>query len=62
MDKRRNRLDDIADDNTIARCRELLGDEAAGLSDEDLDHIWQHAGAVAHVIVEIFLERRASLE
>ena len=62
MDERRNTLDDIADDNTIARCRELLGDEAEGLSDEEIDHIRRHADAVAHVIVEIFLEQRASRE
>lgn len=62
MDERRNTLDDIADENTIARCRELLGDEATGLSDEEIDHVLRHADAVAHVIVEIFLERRASLE
>lgn len=62
MDERRNTLDDIADDNTIARCRELLGHEAAGLSDEEIDQIRRHADVVAHVIVEIFLERRASLE
>ena len=62
MGERRNTHDDIADDNTIARCRELLGDEAAGLSDEEIDHIRRHADAVAHVIVEIFLEQRAAQE
>jgi hypothetical protein len=62
MDERRNTLDEIADENTIARCRELLGDEATGLSDEEIDHVLRHADAVAHVIVEIFLERRASRE
>ena len=62
MDERRNTLDDVADDNTIARCRELLADEAAGLSDEEIDDIRRHADEVAHVIVEIFLERRASRE
>ena len=38
-----------------ARCRELLGDEAADLTDEQLDAIRQHAHAVAQVLVEIFL-------
>jgi predicted secreted protein len=62
MNERRNTIDDIADDNTIARCRELLGGEALGLSDEEIDHVLRDADAVAHVIVEIFLERRASQE
>ena len=47
---------------SIARCRELLGDEADGLSDQDVEVIRQHADAMAHVIVEIFLENRATPE
>ena len=39
----------------IARCRELLGDEALGTSDADVDAIRQHAHAMAHVLIEIFL-------
>ena len=62
MDHRRNTRDDIADDKTIARCRELLGDEADGLSDEQVDHIRRHADALAYVIVEMFLDRRAEQE
>ena len=42
---------------TIARCHELLGDEAEGLTDHEVDLIRQHAAAMAHIIVEIFLER-----
>jgi hypothetical protein len=45
---------------SIARCRELLGDEAAALSDQDIDQIRQHADAMAHVLVEIFLENRTT--
>ena len=47
---------------SIARCRELLGDEAAGLSDHELDLIRRHADAMAHIIVEMFLERGTTLE
>ena len=47
---------------TIARCRELLGDEAECLTDHEVDLIRQHAAAMAHIIVEIFLERGATLE
>jgi hypothetical protein len=44
---------------SIARCRELLGEEADGLSDHDIDRIRHHVDAMARVIVEMFLERRA---
>ena len=40
---------------SIARCRELLGDEALNLSDEDVHAIRRHADTMAHVLVEIFL-------
>lgn len=62
MDHRHNTRDDIADADTIARCRELLGDEAEGLSDEEIDHVRRHADAVAHMIVEMFLGQRAEQE
>ena len=54
-------MDDITDlapdceRASLARCRELLGDEAAELSDEQLDAIRQHAQAMANVLLELFL-------
>jgi len=54
-------MDDIIDreaeseETSRARRRELLGDEAAELSDERLDAIRQHAQAMANVLVELFL-------
>lgn len=39
----------------IAQCRELLGDEALGTSEADVDAIRRHAHAMAHVLIEIFL-------
>lgn len=47
---------------SIARCREVLGHEAEGLSDIEVDEIRRHAEVMAHVIVEIFLEQRAAQE
>jgi hypothetical protein len=47
---------------SIARCRELLRAEADGLSDVEVDQIRRHADVMAHVVVEIFLEQRASQE
>ncbi|MEO5588576.1 MAG: hypothetical protein ABIS03_03230 [Gemmatimonadaceae bacterium] len=38
----------------LARCRELLGEEAVELSDAQLAAIRQHA-QMAHVLVELFL-------
>jgi hypothetical protein len=54
-------MDDIIDreaeseETSLVRCRELLGDEAEELSDEQLDAIRQHAQAMANVLVELFL-------
>jgi len=54
-------MDDIIDreveseETSLARCRELLGDEGGDLSDEQLDAIRQHAQAMANVLVELFL-------
>ena len=47
---------------SIARCRELLGDEADGLSDHEVDLIRRHADAMAHIIAEMFLERGGTSE
>ena len=57
-----NTRDDIVGHDTIARCRELLGQEAHGLSDEEIDRVRRHADAVARVIVEMFLNHRAEQE
>jgi hypothetical protein len=48
-------IEPVQDAISIARCRELLGDEALGTSDDDVDAIRQHAHAMAHVLIEIFL-------
>jgi hypothetical protein len=55
--------EDVASDSiSIARCRELLGDDAQGLSDEEVDRIRRHAAAMDHVIIEMFLESSTTLE
>jgi hypothetical protein len=40
----------------IARYRELLGDEAGDLSDEDIEAIRRHAQAMAHALIDAFRE------
>ena len=53
-------MDDIIDREpvpdaiSIARCRELLGDEALDLSDEDIEAIRQHAQAMAHALIDAY--------
>ena len=53
-----DRGDDRPDPISIARCRELLGDEADTLTDEDIELIRRHAETVAQVVVEMFVESR----
>ena len=56
-------LADVTNDEiSIDQCRELLGDEAADLSDEEVDRIRQHAETMAHVLIEVFLEDRSTIQ
>lgn len=41
---------------SIQACRDLLGEEALGLSDEDVDRVRRHAANLAHALIEIALE------
>jgi hypothetical protein len=54
--------DVIFDPTSIARCRELLGDEGKRLSDHDVDRVCRHADAMANVIVELFLQQHETQE
>jgi len=47
---------------SIAHWRELLADEAEEVSDQEVDLIRQHADALAHVLVEIFVEKGGTSE
>ena len=53
-----DREDDQPEPISIARCRELLGDEADTLTDEDIELIRRHAETMAQVVVEMFAESR----
>ena len=46
------------DQATIDRCRELLDDDAIGLSDEEVDRVRRHADVVARIVIELFLDSR----
>jgi hypothetical protein len=53
-----DRGDDRPEPISITRCRELLGDEANTLTDQDIELVRQHAETMAQVVVEMFVESR----
>jgi hypothetical protein len=48
--------DDLAEPISIARCRELLGDEAESMTDQEIAWIRRHAETMAYIIVEMYRE------
>jgi len=46
------------DELSIDRCRELLGDEAADLDDDEIDRIRRCADTMARVVIEMFLDEK----
>ena len=46
------------DEHSIDRCRELLGDEAVDLHDDEIDRIRRCADTMARVMIELFLEEK----
>ncbi len=53
-----DRGDDRPEPIPIARCRELLGDEADTLTYQDIELIRRHAETMAQVVIEMFVESR----
>jgi hypothetical protein len=47
-----------ADEMSVDRCRELLGDEAIDLCDEEIERIRRCADAVAQVVIDMFLDEK----
>ena len=43
---------------SIARCRELLGEDAESMTDQDIEDIRRHAETMARIVVEIYREQR----
>jgi hypothetical protein len=41
----------------IARCRELLGEDAESMTDQDIEDIRRHAETMAGIVVEMYQER-----
>ena len=56
------RTDDGPEPISIARCRELLGDEAESMSDQEIALIRRHAETMAYMVVETYLEDRGTCQ
>ena len=41
---------------SVAQCRELLGDDADSLTDEEILVVAHHAESLAHVLIELALQ------
>ena len=41
---------------SVARCRELLGDDADMMSDEEILAVARHAATLAHVLIGVALQ------
>ena len=53
-----DRGDDRPEPISIARCRELLGDEADTVTDQDIEMICRHTETMAQIVVHMFVESR----
>ena len=53
-----DREDERQERISIARCRELLRDEAVTLTDQEIELISRHAEMMAHLVVDVFVESR----
>ena len=47
---------------SIARCRELLGDEADTMTDEEVERTRQHAETMAMMLVELYEKRYRTVQ
>ena len=52
-----DRADDRPEPISIARCRELLGEEADSMTDHEIALIRRHAETMAWIVVEMYQER-----
>jgi hypothetical protein len=50
-----DRAEHEAESISVARCRELLGDDAATMSDEEVLVVALHAKSLAHVVIDLAL-------
>ena len=48
-----DRADQEPEPISVSRCRELLGDEADAMSDDEVLAVARHAESLAHVVIEL---------
>ena len=53
-----DRADDRPEPISIARCRELLGEEADSMTDHEIALIRRHAETMAWIVVEMYQDHR----
>jgi hypothetical protein len=46
----------------IARCRELLGEDAESMTDQDIEDIRRHAETMVCIVVQMYREQRRTSE
>ena len=46
----------------IARCRELLGDEADSMTDEEVERTRQHVETMARMLIELYEQRYRTVQ
>jgi len=51
------RADQKPEPISIARCRELLGEDAESMTDHDIEDIRQHAETMACIVIEVYQEQ-----
>ena len=42
---------------SIARCREVLGEDAAFMTDQDIENVRRHAETMARIVVKMYQEQ-----
>ena len=52
-----DRADDRPEPISIVRCRELLGEEAESMTDQDIPEIRRLAETMAFIVVEMYQDR-----
>ena len=57
-----DRADDRPEPISIARCRELLGEEADSMTDHEIALIRRHAETMAWIVVEMYQEHHRIFE
>jgi hypothetical protein len=56
------KIEDIDDSVSLERCRALLGSDADGLTDREIEELRRNAEAAAHILIELFLRTKEAAE